>query len=272
VAGLIAEPLEPQNMRGAEPVTGRVNGEFVFKNVCFEYIPGVQVLEDISLTIPARSVAALVGPTGVGKTTLVSLIPRFYDVTKGSITLDGRDLRDYTLESLRKQVSIVLQDVFLFYGTVRENLLFGRPEAGEAEMVAAAQTANAHEFIMELSQGYDTLIGERGVKLSGGQKQRLSIARAILKDAPILILDEATSSVDTGTELLIQQALERLMQGRTTLIIAHRLSTVRNADKIIVLEDKSIREMGTHAELIKLRDGLYWKLYTVQRNLDPGNQ
>jgi ATP-binding cassette subfamily B protein len=272
VAGLIAEPLEPQNMRGAEPVTGRVNGEFVFKNVCFEYIPGVQVLEDISLTIPARSVAALVGPTGVGKTTLVSLIPRFYDVTKGSITLDGRDLRDYTLESLRKQVSIVLQDVFLFYGTVRENLLFGRPEAGEAEMVAAARTANAHEFIMELSQGYDTLIGERGVKLSGGQKQRLSIARAILKDAPILILDEATSSVDTGTELLIQQALERLMQGRTTLIIAHRLSTVRDADKIIVLEDKSIREMGTHAELIKIRNGLYWKLYTVQRNLDPGDQ
>ena len=272
VAGLIAEPREPQNIRGAAPVSGQVNGEFIFKNVSFEYTPGVLVLENISLTIPARSVAALVGPTGVGKTTLVSLIPRFYDVTSGSITLDGRDLRDYTLDSLRKQVSIVLQDVFLFYGTVRENLLFGRPEAGEAEMLAAAQAANAHEFIMELSQGYDTLIGERGVKLSGGQKQRLSIARAILKDAPILILDEATSSVDTGTELLIQQALERLMQGRTTLIIAHRLSTVRNADKIVVLEDKSICEMGTHAELIKMKDGLYRKLYTVQRNLDPVNQ
>jgi ATP-binding cassette, subfamily B, bacterial len=272
VAGLIAEPHEPQNMRGAEPVSGQVNGEFIFKNVSFEYTPGVAVLENISLTIPARSVAALVGPTGVGKTTLVSLIPRFYDVTGGSITLDGRDLRDYTLDSLRKQVSIVLQDVFLFYGTVRENLLFGRPEAGEAEMVSAAQAANAHEFIMELSQGYDTLIGERGVKLSGGQKQRLSIARAILKDAPILILDEATSSVDTGTELLIQQALERLMQGRTTLIIAHRLSTVRNADKIVVLEDKAICEMGTHAELVKMKGGLYRKLYTVQRNLDPVNQ
>ncbi len=155
---------------------------------------------------------------------------------------------------------------------MRENLLFGRPEAGESDMIAAAQAANAHEFIMELSQGYDTLIGERGVKLSGGQKQRLSIARAILKDAPILILDEATSSVDTGTELLIQEALERLMQGRTTLIIAHRLSTVRNADQIVVLEDKSIREMGTHADLIKLKDGLYRKLYTVQRNLDPVNQ
>jgi ATP-binding cassette subfamily B protein len=216
-------------------------------------------------------VAALVGPTGVGKTTLVSLIPRFYDVTGGSISLDGRDLRDYTLDSLRKQISIVLQDVFLFYGTVRENLLFGRPDASEDEMVSAAQAANAHEFIMELSQGYETLIGERGIKLSGGQKQRLSIARAILKNAPILILDEATSSVDTGTEMLIQQALERLMQGRTTLIIAHRLSTVRNADKIIVLEDKSICEMGTHAELIKKKDGLYRKLYTVQRNLDPGD-
>ena len=272
VADLIAEPHEPQNRRGAGPVAGSVKGEFTFKDVCFEYTSGIPVLENISLTIPAKSVAALVGPTGVGKTTLVSLIPRFYDVTGGSITLDGRDLRDYTLDSLRRQVSIVLQDVFLFYGTVRENLLFGRPEAGEAEMVAAAQAANAHEFIMELAQGYDTLIGERGVKLSGGQKQRLSIARAILKDAPILILDEATSSVDTGTELLIQQALERLMQGRTTLIIAHRLSTVRNADQIVVLEDKSIREMGTHAELINLKDGLYRKLYTVQRSLDPVNQ
>jgi ATP-binding cassette subfamily B protein/subfamily B ATP-binding cassette protein MsbA len=232
----------------------------------------VPVLENISLTIPAKSVVALVGPTGVGKTTLVSLIPRFYDVSDGSITLDGHDLRDYTLESLRKQVSIVLQDVCLFYGTVRENLLFGRPQAGEAELVAAARAANAHDFIMELSEGYETVIGERGVKLSGGQKQRLSIARAILKDAPILILDEATSSVDTGTELLIQQALERLMQGRTTIIIAHRLSTVRNADQIVVLEDKSIRELGTHEQLIRLKDGLYRKLYSVQRNLEPVNQ
>jgi ATP-binding cassette subfamily B protein/subfamily B ATP-binding cassette protein MsbA len=271
VADLIAEPHEPQNRRGAEPVTNRVSGEFIFKNVSFAYTPGVPVLENISLHIPAKSVVALVGPTGVGKTTLVSLIPRFYDVTGGSITLDGHDLRDYTLESLRKQVSIVLQDVFLFYGTVRENLLFGRPEAGEAELVAAAQAANAHEFIMDLSQSYETIIGERGVKLSGGQKQRLSIARAILKDAPILILDEATSSVDTGTEQLIQQALERLMQGRTTLIIAHRLSTVRNADQIVVLEDKSIREIGTHEQLIQLKHGLYRKLYSVQRNLEPVN-
>jgi ABC-type multidrug transport system fused ATPase/permease subunit len=217
-------------------------------------------------------VVALVGPTGVGKTTLVSLIPRFYDVSDGSITLDGHDLRDYTLESLRKQVRIVLQDVFLFYGTMRENLLFGRSQAGEAELVAAARAANAHEFIMDLGEVYETVIGERGVKLSGGQKQRLSIARAILKDAPILILDEATSSVDTGTELLIQQALERLMQGRITIIIAHRLSTVRNADQIVVLEDKSIRELGTHEQLIRLKDGLYRKLYSVQRNLGPVKQ
>jgi ATP-binding cassette, subfamily B, bacterial len=270
VSGLLAEPREPQTVRGAAPVTGRAGGEIIFHKVNFEYSPGIPVLEDISLEIPARSVVALVGPTGVGKTTLVSLIPRFYDVTTGSITLDGRDLRDYTLDSLRGQISIVLQDVFLFYGTVRENLLFGRPDADEAEMIAASRAANAHDFIADLPEGYDTLIGERGVKLSGGQKQRLSIARALLKDAPILILDEATSSVDTETEQLIQQALERLMLGRTTLVIAHRLSTIRNADKIVVLEDKSIREMGTHAELIA-NGGLYKRLYTVQGSLEIGN-
>jgi ATP-binding cassette subfamily B protein/subfamily B ATP-binding cassette protein MsbA len=268
LADLMAEPQEPQNIKGAVPVKEKVRGEIIFDNVNFEYIPGVPVLENISLDIPARSVVALVGPTGVGKSTLVSLIPRFYDVTSGCIRLDGRDLRDYTLDSLRQQISIVLQDVFLFYGTVRDNLLFGNPEASDAEIEAASRAANAHDFITGLPNGYDTLIGERGVKLSGGQKQRLSIARAILKNAPILVLDEATSSVDTETELLIQQAIERLMQGRTTIVIAHRLSTVRGADKIVALEDKAILETGTHAELMRL-NGLYKRLYSVQQELAP---
>ena len=268
LSDLLAEPQEPQNLQGAKSVHGRVVGAITFDHVNFEYINDVRVLEDITLEIPARSVLAVVGPTGVGKSTLVSLIPRFYDVTSGHIRLDGRNLQEYTLDSLRGQISIVLQDVFLFYGTVRDNLLFGRPDASEAEVEAAAIAANAHDFISELPNGYDTLIGERGVKLSGGQKQRLSIARAILKDAPILILDEATSSVDTEMEMLIQQAIERLMKGRTTIVIAHRLSTVRNADKIVVLEDKSILEIGTHTELLQL-SGLYKRLYTVQQELAP---
>jgi len=268
VAGLMAEGEEPHNLHGAVTLQEWARGDIQFQHVTFEYIPGQPVLEDVSLDIPAQSVVALVGPTGVGKSTLVSLIPRFYDVNVGKITLDGRDLHEYTIDSLRQQISIVLQDVFLFYGTVRENILFGRLDANEADMLLAARTANAHEFIMDLPDGYDTLVGERGVKLSGGQKQRISIARALLKNSPILILDEATSSVDTETELLIQQALERLMIGRTTVIIAHRLSTVRKADKIVVLEDKSVREMGTHVELMNLEDGLYRKLNTIQGDLE----
>ena len=241
----------------------RAAGALRFENVSFRYTVGDTVLKDITLEVPSGSVLALVGPTGVGKSTLSMLIPRFYDVTEGAIMLDGRDVRTLSVESLRKQISIVLQEVFLFHGTIRENILFGRPGASDLEMIHAARIANAEEFIEQLPEGFDTMIGERGVKLSGGQRQRLAIARAVLRDAPILILDEATSSVDTETEKLIQQALERLMEGRTTVVIAHRLSTIRNADQIVVLQDGQIEDGGTHEQLMA-RDGTYRALCEVQ--------
>jgi len=267
VAELLDQEPEVCDVPGAAELPGRVQGKIVFHDVSFHYDRGDVVLEGINLVIDSGAAVALVGPTGVGKTTLASLIPRFYDVSGGSITLDGYDLRDVTVASLRRQISIVLQDVFLFHGTARENILFGRHDATEEDVIEAAKIANAHEFITRLPEGYDTLIGERGVKLSGGQKQRLAIARAVLKDAPILILDEATSSVDTETELLIQQALERLMVGRTTVIIAHRLSTIRNADVIVLLKGSRITEMGTHDELMS-RYGLYRHLNEVQVRME----
>ncbi len=206
---------------------------------------------------------ALAGPTGAGKTTLVNLLPAFYEIVHGRITIDGQDISRVTLESLRSQIGIVSQEPFLFNGTIRENILFGRIEAGADEMIAASVAANCHEFITRLPEGYDSRVGERGVKLSVGEKQRVSIARALLKNAPILILDEATASVDTGTERLIQEALERLMAGRTSFVIAHRLSTIQKADQILVLRHGEIVERGTHSELLA-GNGLYSMLARVQ--------
>jgi len=238
---------------------GNVEGRIEFINVNFRYVKGVPVLRNINFDLEPGESAALVGPTGVGKTTLANLLPRFYEIESGKILVDGKNIKKIKVDSLRKNISLVSQDVFLFNGSVRDNIRYGRPGAEENEITEASLTANAHEFIIKLEKGYDTTVGERGVKLSGGQKQRISIARAILKDAPILILDEATSSVDTRTEQLIQEALEKLMKNKTTIIIAHRLSTIQNADKIFVLKQGEIVEEGQHSELIK-QDGLYSQL------------
>ena len=241
-----------------------VKGNIKFENVSFKYDEGTDtVLNGVNLNIRAGEYVALVGSSGAGKTTLCSLIPRFYDVTDGAVLLDGTDVRDITMKSLRSHIGVVQQDVYLFAGTVYENIRYGKPDASREEVIAAAVNANAHEFIMSLPDGYDTDIGQRGVKLSGGQKQRLSIARVFLKNPPVLIFDEATSALDNESERVVQESLEKLAKNRTTLVIAHRLSTIKNAERILVLTDNGIEEEGTHDELMR-KKGIYEKLYMMQ--------
>ena len=246
----------------AQPLEA-VKGEITFDHVRFAYSDeGGDVLSHLDLTVKPGESIALVGPSGGGKTTLCNLIPRFYEITDGCVRIDGRDIRTLTLESLRKNIGVVAQDVYLFSGSVRENIAYGRPDATDEEIAEAARLAGAHDFIAELPDGYNTYVGERGVKLSGGQKQRISIARLFLKNPPILILDEATSALDNESERLVQQSLEQLARGRTTITIAHRLTTIRGADRILVLTSEGIAEEGSHAELLK-QGGIYADLYRL---------
>ncbi len=274
IMDLLDTPTHVNSGDKALPVA-QVQGEILLEDVSFSYTPGQSengrypihyptIINHLSLRIAAGQTAAIVGATGAGKTTLMKLLLRFYDVSAGHIRLDGHDLRDLKISDLRQAIGFVSQDVFLFHGTVRENIAYGTFEASPEQIVAAAKLAEAHDFILELAQGYDTIVGERGQKLSGGQRQRISIARAILKDPPVLVLDEATSSVDNETEAAIQRSLERIAVGRTTIVIAHRLSTVRNADVIFVLENGRLKENGRHEELVKLESGVYAGLWRVQ--------
>ena len=241
----------------------KVKGDVRFNDVSFAYNENEEVLSHVSFEVKPGEMIAFVGPSGAGKSTVASLLPRFYDATNGSITIDGQDIRKVTLDSLREQVGIVPQETVLFNGSVYDNILYGRLDATREEVEAAAKAANAHDFIMQLPNGYETMLGDRGMNISGGQRQRISIARAILKNPQILILDEATSALDTESERVVQEALDRLMVGRTSFVIAHRLSTIKNADKIMVLENGQLIEQGNHDELMAM-DGLYAHLYKIQ--------
>ena len=256
--------VEPeQDEKGAIELKD-VRGEIVFDDVTFHYDENKEVLSHISLTFPQGKMVAIVGPSGGGKTTLCHLIPRFYEISGGSILVDGHDIRDVTRASLRRQIGIVQQDVFLFTGTIFDNIAYGKLGASREEVYEAAKKANIHDYIMSLPEGYDTFVGERGVKLSGGQKQRISIARVFLKNPPILVLDEATSALDNVTENYIQDSLDELCKNRTTIVVAHRLSTIKNADEIIVMDRDGIEERGTHEELLARGNGIYKELYEAQ--------
>lgn len=256
--------VEPEQDEKGSIELKDVRGEIVFDDVTFHYDENKEVLSHISLTFPQGKMVAIVGPSGGGKTTLCHLIPRFYEISGGSILVDGHDIRDVTRASLRRQIGIVQQDVFLFTGTIFDNIAYGKLGASREEVYEAAKKANIHDYIMSLPEGYDTFVGERGVKLSGGQKQRISIARVFLKNPPILVLDEATSALDNVTENYIQDSLDDLCKNRTTIVVAHRLSTIKNADEIIVMDRDGIEERGTHEELLARGNGIYKELYEAQ--------
>jgi ABC-type multidrug transport system fused ATPase/permease subunit len=260
---------QPEKIKGVKfSLAEKIKGNVTFKNVAFSYPSRkeIKVLKDVSFTASFGQKIAIVGPSGTGKSTIASLLLRFYDIDGGQILIDGKNIYDYDLENLRGNMSIVPQDVILFGGTIRENIAYGKPDASEAEILVAAKQANAFNFIEGFPEKFETIVGERGIKLSGGQRQRIAIARALLKNPSILILDEATSSLDSESEKLVQEALEILMEGRTSIIIAHRLSTIRSADQILVLDNGSITEQGTHQELIGLENGMYKNLSNLQFN------